>query len=50
MGIGMDVVEPHPDAKYAACCRKIEEAGLDRLSSPVALGVFEIDAIGAGIL
>ena len=50
MGIGIDVVEPYPDVEFAECCRKIGEVGLDRLSPSLALGVFEIDAVGAGIL
>ena len=50
MGIGIDIVQPHPHAERAERLGKTEEARLVILPAPGALGVTEIEPIGARIL
>ena len=48
--IGIDVVQAHPGAELAEGLRQIEEAGLERRALPGALGVLDVEAVGAGVL
>ena len=50
MRIGIDVVQPHPDAELAELAREIEELRADLAAAPLAGGVFDIDAVGRGVL
>ena len=43
-------MEPYSNAEFAKRRCKFGELGLDGLSPPFALSVFEINAVGAGIL
>ena len=48
--IGVDVMQPHPDAELAERAGKIEKFRPHLAALPRARRVFEIDAIGRGIL
>ena len=48
--IGIDVVQADPGAEIAERLAQIEEAGLERLALPRALGIFDVEAVGAGVL
>ena len=50
MGIGIDIVQAHPDAERAERLGEAQEARLVILSAPGALGVAEIEPIGARVL
>ncbi len=48
--VGIDVVEPGPGAELAQGAGEIEEAGLERRALPGALRIFQVEAVGAGVL
>ena len=48
--IGIDVVQPHPDAERAELAREIEEFRPHLAVLPAARGVFDVDAVGRGVL
>ena len=50
MGIGVDVVQPHPGAERAEFARQVEEARRDLALAPAARGIAEVEAVGAGVL
>ena len=50
MRIGIDVVQPHPDAEFAERARQIDEFRAHLAVAPLARGVFDVDAIGGGVL
>jgi hypothetical protein len=50
VGVGVDVVEADPGAEGAQLAAEVEEAGADLAAVPVAGGVAEVDAVGAGVL
>src|SRR5690554_2676486 len=50
MGIGIDIVQTHPDAEFAQCLAHLGHAGLDRTTVPETGAVLDIHAIGAGVL
>ena len=48
--VGIDVVQPHPDAELAERASEIEKFRPHLAALPLARGVFDVDAIGRGIL
>ena len=50
MGIGVDIVEPHPDAERAELAREIDEFGAHGAVSQTAFGIFQIRSISARVL
>ena len=50
MGIGVDVMQAHPDTEFAQRAYQFGHARLERLAVPKAGAVFHIHAIGAGVL
>ncbi len=50
MRVGIDVMQPHPDAEFAEFAREIDELGAHLALAPLACGIFEIDAVGRGVL
>ena len=50
MRVGVDIVQPHPGAELAELLGEVEEFGADLAVAPRALGVFDVDAIGRGVL
>ena len=50
MRVGVDVLQPHPGAEFAELLGEIEEFGADLAVLPRAVGVFDIDAVGRGVL
>ena len=48
--IGIDVMQPHPDAELAERAGEIDEFGPNFLALPFARGVFHVDAVGRCIL
>jgi hypothetical protein len=49
-GIGIDVVQAHPDAEFAQRPGQFEQARLHRLAAPEPGAVLDVDAVGAGVL
>ena len=50
MRVGVDVVHAHPGAEITQRAREIEKAGRERRAFPRALGVLDVEAVGAGVL
>jgi hypothetical protein len=50
MRVGVDVVQPHPDAHLAEFLAEIEKLRLDLAIPEQARLVFHVDAVGAGVL
>ena len=50
MRVGIDVVQPHPGAERAELAREIEELRPHLAVLPLARGVFDVDAVGRGVL
>ena len=50
MRVGVDIMQPYPGAELAQFLGEVIELRLDRPAAIIALGIFDIDAIGAGIL
>ena len=50
MRVGIDVVQPHPRAELAQRLRQLEKARFQRLAFPRALGVLDVETVGAGVL
>ena len=48
--IGIDVVQPHPDAELAERARELGHARLQRPAAPEAGAVFDVHAVGARVL
>jgi hypothetical protein len=48
--VGVDVVQPDPDAELAERARQIDEPGLDRLPAPGDAAILQVAAVGAGVL
>ena len=50
MRVGVDILQPHPGAELAEFFGEVEEFGADLAVLPRALGIFDIDAVGRGVL
>ena len=50
MRVRIDIVQPDPNAEFAQRARQIDELGFKRLTFPGTLSIFDIEAIGAGVL
>ena len=50
MRVGVDILQPHPGAEIAEFFREVEEFGADLAILPRAVGIFDIDAVGRGVL
>ena len=50
MRVGVDILQPHPGAELAELLCEIEEFGADLTVLPRALGIFDVDTIGRGVL
>ena len=50
MRVGIDVVQPHPDAELAQLARKVEKFCPHLATLPWARRVFDVDAVGRRIL
>ena len=50
MRVGIDVVQPHPDAQLTQRARQIAEFRRHRAAAPVARRIADVDAIGGGVL
>ena len=48
--VGVDVVQPHPDAERRQLARQVEEARRNLAVAPAAGGVAQVAAVGAGVL
>ena len=48
--VGVDVMQPHPDAELAERLREIEKPRRSGAAAPFARGIFEIDPVGRGVL
>ena len=48
--VGIDVVQPHPDAELAERASEIEEFRPQLAALPLARGIPDVDAVGRGIL
>ena len=48
--VGVDVVQPHPDAELAQFAREVEEFRPHLAALPGARRIFHIDAVGRGVL
>ena len=48
--VGVDVMQPHPDAEFAERRRQIEKARVDLAPAPRARGVFDVETVGRRIL
>ena len=50
MWIGIDVVQPHPDAELAECRRQVDEFRTHLFVAPLACRVFDVEPVGRRIL
>ena len=50
MRVGVDILQPDPGAELAELLGEVEEFGADLAVLPRALGIFQVDAIGRGVL
>ena len=50
MRVGVDVMQPHPDAELAERARKVEEFSPHLAAFPIAGSVFQVDPIGRRVL
>jgi hypothetical protein len=50
MRIGVHIVQPDPDAQFAESRSEIVKASAARNTAPGLRGIFQIDAIGTGVL
>ena len=48
--IGIDVVQPHPDAEFAERAREVDEFRAYVSVAPLARRVFNVEAVGGGVL
>ena len=50
MGIGVNIMQPHPHTQIAQCACEFGHAGFQWLAAPKAGAVFDVDTVGAGVL
>ncbi len=50
MRIGVDVMQPHPHVEFAQRARQLGHARLQRAPAPETGAVFDVDAVGRGVL
>ena len=48
--VGVDVMQPHPDAEFAQRLRQVDELRADFLVAPFAGSIFDVEPIGRGVL
>ena len=50
MRVGVDILQPHPGAEFAEFFCEVKEFGANLAILPRAVGIFDIDAVGRGVL
>ena len=50
MGVGIDIVQPHPHAERPQRLRQRQEAGFQVLPAPLGAAIAQITPVGAGVL